>query len=285
MVIRAEDAAPGYLSAICQSGMRCFLILPVFVKDRLAVTINMGYVSANTPPEDDLLHARQLADQMAVALSNTSLIDELDQLNWGTLKALARTVDAKSAWTAGHSERVLELSMRIAGSLGLSPQEKQILHRGALLHDIGKIGISNRILDKPARLTSEEYDTIKLHPGIGARILEPIETYREVIPLVHQHHERYDGAGYPNGLRGEAIHLGARILTVADVFDAMLSNRPYRIGLSLDDVVNTIKQGEGKQFDPAVVEAFLSVLWTEDEIMNIWESPASRIKQCMQSCG
>ena len=249
------------------------------------MTIVMGYMRANAPPEDDLVHARQLADQMAVALSNSSLIDELDQLNWGTLKALARTVDAKSAWTAGHSERVLELSMRIADPLGLSPQERQILHRGALLHDIGKVGIPNRVLDKPSRLSSEEFDLIKLHPGIGARILEPIKAYEEVIPLVHQHHERFDGTGYPLGLSGETIHLGARILTVADVFDAMLSNRPYRIGLALDDVVNTIKQGEGKQFDPAVVKAFLSVLWTDDGILDIWESPSSLERQGMQSCG
>jgi putative nucleotidyltransferase with HDIG domain len=285
MVIRAENATAGYLSAVRESGVRCFLVLPVFVKDRLAVTVVMGYMKAATPPEDDLLHARQLADQMAVALANSSLIDELDQLNWGTLKALARTVDAKSAWTAGHSERVLELSMRIADPLGLSPEEKQILHRGALLHDIGKVGIPNRILDKPGRLNNEEYDLIKLHPSIGARILEPIDAYKAAIPIVHQHHERYDGTGYPHGLGGENIHLGARILTVADVFDAMLSSRPYRIGLSLDDVVNTIKQGNGRQFDPKVVEAFLSVLWTENGILDIWESPSSRERQMVQSCG
>lgn len=260
LTVTAQETIPGYLAPLNKLGVRFFLILPVFVKNRPAATINLGYSSFDSPPDDDLLHARQIADQMAVALSNSSLVEELDELNWGTLKALARTVDAKSKWTAGHSERVFETAMIIAEAHGFSPTELSLLHRGALLHDIGKVGIPNRILDKPAKLTPEEYDLIKTHPQIGADILEPITAYQEAVPIVLQHHEKFDGSGYPAGLRGEQIHIGARILAVADVFDAMAADRPYRRGLELEEVFRYIAEGKGTHFDPKVVESFFAVI-------------------------
>ncbi|MHC1743279.1 MAG: HD domain-containing phosphohydrolase [Syntrophobacteraceae bacterium] len=265
MVFTGKDEIPRFLTAINgETDVRSWLVLPVLVKNRLAATINMGYfVDAPIPPED-LEHARRLADQMAIALSNSALIEELDQLNWGTLKALARTVDAKSPWTAGHSERVTDLAMRIAQVLGLSREDMDDLHRGAYLHDIGKIGVPNRILDKTGKLTENEYDRIRRHTVIGGRILEPIGAYQRVIPIVAQHHERFDGNGYPDGLAGDAIHLGARILAVADVYDAMVSNRPYRDGLLRSHVIDYIRKAAGEQFDPQVVEAFLEVMTEED---------------------
>jgi putative nucleotidyltransferase with HDIG domain len=201
-----------------------------------------------------------LIHQIAVALSNSKLIEELDELNWGTLEALARTVDAKSPWTAGHSQRVTKMSLEIARALGLSQPEMQVLHRAALLHDIGKIGIPASILDKPAKLDDEEYRLIKEHPRMGARILEPVRAYFEILPLVLQHHERFDGQGYPNGLSGDAISLGARILAVADVYDALVSDRPYRSGWTQHRAIELISQEAGRQFDPLVVEVFLKVL-------------------------
>jgi len=134
---------------------------------------------------------------VAVALANAQLLEDLDSMNWGTLTALARTVDAKSPWTAGHSERVTDTALEIGTALGLRDQELENLHRGELLHDIGKIGIPVSILDKPERLTEDEYRVVRGHSRMGARILEPIAAYASVIPMVLHHHERFDGKGYP----------------------------------------------------------------------------------------
>jgi HD-GYP domain-containing protein (c-di-GMP phosphodiesterase class II) len=133
-----------------------------------------------------------------------------------------------------------------------------------LLHDIGKIGIPAAILDKSARLTEEEFSLMREHPRKGARILEPIPAYAEVIPIVLQHHEWYDGTGYPDGLAGDAISLGGRIFAVADVFDALSSDRPYRAGLDRSRVMEMIAQGTGRQFDPKIVQAFLGVMAQEE---------------------
>ncbi|MDR3566853.1 MAG: HD domain-containing protein [Syntrophobacteraceae bacterium] len=257
LVINDGEVVPGYVAAPDGARIQSVAILPVFVKNRLSATINLVYAKDRALADEDILHARQFADQMAVALSNASLVEELDQLNWGTLKALARTVDAKSSWTAGHSERVCEIALQIGKILHLSDPEMSILHRASLLHDIGKVGIPNKILDKPGKLTEEEFDVIRSHPGKGAIILEPITTYRAVIPAVHQHHEKFNGTGYPNRLRGEQIDIGARIIAVADVFDAMTASRPYRVGMDLPDVLKYIETAAGSHFDPDVTKAFL----------------------------
>jgi putative nucleotidyltransferase with HDIG domain len=199
-----------------------------------------------------------------VAISNARLIEELDELNWGTLYALARAIDAKSNWTAGHSERVTELALKIGQVMGLNQKQLDDLHRGGLLHDIGKIGIPPEILDKAGKLTDEEYELMREHVRIGARILEPIEAYAEIVPVVLHHHEYYDGTGYPVGLIGEDIDLGARIFTVADHYDALISDRPYRAGLPRERVIGFIKEDSGTKFDPKVVAAFLEVMTQEE---------------------
>jgi len=217
----------------------------------------LGHSEPHQYTEDDLNYAKRLAHQVSTALSNAGLMEELEQLNWGTLEALARTVDAKSKWTAGHSERVAELSVKIAKTLGCNDKEIKALQRASFLHDIGKIGIPPSILDKPGKLTPDEYNIIKEHPAIGARILEPIESYADTIPIVLQHHEHYNGKGYPQGLSGDQITLGARILSIADVYDALISERPYRDGWVKTNVIKLICDESGKQFDPRVVEALI----------------------------
>jgi putative nucleotidyltransferase with HDIG domain len=187
------------------------------------------------------------------------LIEELAQNDLGTLTALARTVDTNSPWTAGHSERVTDLAMDIGRELGLPPDEIDLLHRGGLLHDIGKLGVPPSILDKPGKLTEEEFAVIRRHPSKGGEILEPIPNLQKVIPLVAQHHERFDGKGYPNGLSGESISLHARILAVADVCDALFTDRPYRPGWSREKVLAYTRENAGQQFDPEVVGAFLRI--------------------------
>jgi putative nucleotidyltransferase with HDIG domain len=175
------------------------------------------------------------------------------------LNALARAIDAKSSWTAGHSERVTRLALALGEAMNLDEETLEDLRRGALLHDIGKIAIPRSILDKPGRLTEEEYKVICEHPARGARILEPIEAYAPIMPLVKQHHEWFNGAGYPDGLAGRDITLGARILAVADVYDALISERPYRQGMPHDRAITIIRDGKGTQFDPAVVDRFLQL--------------------------
>lgn len=236
------------------------LLLPMVLEGQLKGIIVLGYKEERKFEDNELQHARQIANQVTVALANSSTVDELEKLNRGTLEALARTVDAKSAWTAGHSERVMDLSMKIAGVLGLGKDETDVLQRAAYLHDIGKIGIPLAILDKPARLTDEEYAMVMDHPSIGAKILEPIAAYEEAIPIVHQHHEKYDGTGYPLKLSGEEICLGARILAVADVYDAVASDRPYREGWVREKAVKLITDNSGSHFDPKIVDAFLAII-------------------------
>ncbi len=237
-----------------------FLVLPVFIKRELSGVIALGHAVKREYDEDDLVQARQLADQVSVALSNTRLIEELEELKIGALTALARTIDAKSPWTAGHSERVTKMALEVGAEMGLPDEELELINRGGLLHDIGKLGIPPEILDKPARLTEEEFAVIRQHPEIGARILEPVTAYASVIPMVMHHHEKWDGSGYPAGLAGTEIPFTARLLTVPDVFDAVTSERPYRSGMTLENATNLIVRAAGTEFDAEVVAAFKEVM-------------------------
>ena len=153
---------------------------------------------------------------------------------------------------------------RLEKPWGLDKCALDIVHRGGLLHDIGKIGVPPEILDKTGKLTDEERDVMKEHPGIGARILEPIEAYQKYIPVVLQHHEWFDGSGYPGGLAGDDISLHARVYAVADVYDALFADRPYRQGLVQEDVVEYIESRSGSQFDPVAVRAFLALVEEDD---------------------
>lgn len=262
MLIDKNQELPDYLSLLDGDGIGAFLVLPIFLDAHLTAIISLAYRDA-VALNDDRFRGRQMADQVAVALSNSRLVEQLNRLNWGTLRALARAVDAKSPWTAGHSERVTALALKLADILIVDPRERENLHRAALLHDIGKLGVPVVILDKPGKLTVQEYETIKAHPQIGARILEPIEEYAPIIPMVLQHHECFDGKGYPAGLSGNSIHFGARILAVADAFDAMNSKRPYRDGMPLERVMQIVQRESSRQFDPEVVQALIALIYHE----------------------
>ena len=256
----------GLLSPLSGNGARRFVLLPLLHKKQLAGVLAMGFGEGKgQASREGLLRARQIADQVAVALANAGLLEELAQLNLGAMTALARAVDTKSPWTAGHSERVTECALKIGEKMGLGAQEIDLLERGGLLHDIGKIGVPGMILDKPGKLTPEEFAVIRSHPGKGVRILEPIPAFQEIIPLVSQHHEKFDGSGYPRGLSGEAISLGARILAVADVYDALSADRPYRPAFPLDKVLAIIEEGAGRHFDPVVVQAFRKIIPSGEE--------------------
>ena len=210
--------------------------------------------------EEEVRRAGQLADQAAVALNDLKLRHELEEMSWEALRALANAIDAKSTWTAGHSERVTDLALEVGRELELSDKELDILHRGGLLHDLGKIGVSRRVLDHPGRLDAEMRKEIEAHTLIGARILEPIRAFQPMLPIVLYHHERWDGQGYPKGLKGLEIPRLARLLAVSDVFDAMVSDRPYRDGMDPQVVLDEIYSESGAQFDPEMVAALMRVM-------------------------
>ncbi|MGA3327500.1 MAG: HD domain-containing phosphohydrolase [Terriglobia bacterium] len=260
LLIKVGEEFPKYVAPLTMFGVKSILLLPIFLEQDLSGIINVGYRTSPQYSQDDLAQARQLADQVAVALSNARLIEKLKQFSWGTLTALARAIDAKSPWTAGHSERVTSLAMNIAQVMGYAEKDLERMRRGGLLHDIGKIGTPPGILDKAGKLNPEELKTMRDHVRLGAHILEPIPGFAEVVPIVLQHHEWVDGSGYPEGLAGDAISLDARIFAVADCFDALVSDRPYRAGLSREQVIGMIKDGSGRQFDPKAVHAFLKVM-------------------------
>lgn len=186
--------------------------------------------------------------------------EQLKDAYYGTIEALRLAVDAKDSYTRNHSDRVSYYSVLIGKQLGLSEAELELLKQGALFHDIGKIGIPDSILQKPGKLTDEEYDDIKNHPSIGSKILAPAKIFSDLIPMVLNHHERYDGKGYPVGLAGEDIPLMARIVCVADSFDAMTSDRSYRPRFTVIAALEEIERCKGAQFDPLVIDAFMVAL-------------------------
>lgn len=236
------------------------VVFPLLTRESVLGALWYEPPSGLIPAGEDVDRARQVADQATVALDELRLMAELEDLNWGTLRALARAIDAKSEWTAGHSERVAQVAMDIARAMGFGDAEVDILHRGTLLHDIGKIGVPAKILDWPSKLSDEDRKVMNNHPAIGARILEPIRAFRPMLPIVRSHHERWDGRGYPDGLAGEEIHPLARVVAVADVYDAMVSERPYRDSLSPESALTHIQSERGTHFDPRVVDAFTEMI-------------------------
>jgi len=186
------------------------------------------------------------------------------------LTSLAEAVDARDTYTHGHQSRVARIASALAKNLGLSITEQETIHMAGLVHDVGKIGIPDNILFRDGPLNNDMWDTMKLHPGLGGKILEPVDYEWKIKDMVLQHHERFDGAGYPKGFRGDRIEFAARILSVADAFDAMNSNRRYRKALPTDVIIEQIKQNKEKQFDPAVAAAMISIAEEGNSIPN-WQ--------------
>ncbi|WP_281863629.1 GAF and HD-GYP domain-containing protein [Planomicrobium okeanokoites] len=225
--------------------------------------------------EADVSLAVALASQSAMALHNSQMYDELQQMFLSMIRTLAKVLDARDPYTAGHSERVANYSVWIAGKLGMAADKKKELYKAALLHDVGKIGIPDDILRKPDRLTKEEYDSIKLHTVIGADILsnmEPKRAMADVIQTARSHHERIDGSGYPDGLKGNEISLFARIVGVADTFDAMTTARSYSKGMPYSDATEELIRCKDTLFDSAIVDAFTTVLAESDYDLTQYEA-------------
>jgi HD-GYP domain-containing protein (c-di-GMP phosphodiesterase class II) len=192
-------------------------------------------------------------------IANARFVRDQQAMFLGTVRALTAAIDAKDRYTCGHSERVAHLAASLALAAGLDPAQAERVHISGLVHDVGKIGVPETILCKPGRLTPEEFDQVKLHPGIGHRILKDIPMLEDVLPAVLHHHERFDGAGYPTGLKGTDIPLFARLICLADTFDAMSSNRSYRPAMSRQHVLDEIRRCAGSQFDPELAEKFVAL--------------------------
>jgi diguanylate cyclase (GGDEF)-like protein/PAS domain S-box-containing protein len=177
--------------------------------------------------------------------------------------AFAKTIELRDHYTGEHVEKTVKYATGIASALGLSRYEVDLIKQAAVLHDLGKVGISDKILMKKSKLNGKEMEEIKRHPGIAADILRPIHVLNAIIPFILHHHERWDGHGYPDGLQGEDIPLGARIIAIADVYQALISNRPYRKAFPKRDAIKIIEEGAGKQFDPKIVDIFVSIVKKE----------------------
>ena len=246
---------------LLKEGFVSAVVLPLVVKRKTAgVLIALSHRPSGFVPED-LSTLEKISTQLSVALENASLVEDLEELFWGTVRTLTETIDAKSRWTAGHSRRVAEFSVAIGRELGMGEKELKRLELASLLHDIGKIGVYESILDKPTKLSRSEMEMMRQHPVKGAEILKPIKQLEDIIPAIRHHHEWYNGRGYPDGLRADEIPLFARIIAVADTVDAMSSDRPYRKALSRDTIVEELKRFSGVQFDPQCVSAFVSALY------------------------
>lgn len=216
----------------------------------------LGNIARELNKEDlDLLQIT--ANQIAIATERSRMYDELERNYLSTLKALANSIEAKDPYTRGHSDRVTHLALMIGEAMDLSDRELSTLHYGGILHDIGKIGVAEGILNKSEALTQDEYMVIQRHPVIGEEIVTTIPFLRRALPLIRHHHERVDGKGYPDGLAGPKIPLPVRILSVCDAFDAMSSDRPYRKALPLDVCLKELADKMGTQFDSEVVQVFL----------------------------
>jgi HD-GYP domain-containing protein (c-di-GMP phosphodiesterase class II) len=240
---------------------RTILCVPLKNKGHVLGVVELLNKLNGQPFQDDdrdLLAA--FAAQGAVALDNARLYSNLRSAFADTVRIIANALDARDTYTAGHTSRVTELALATARELNWSPEQLDNLQIGGLLHDIGKIGISDSILFKPTELTEDEYREMMRHPIVGAKMLEGVAALRPMLPYILYHQERYDGQGYPFGLKGSEIPLEGRILAVADTFDAMTSNRPYRTGLSETEAITEILSNRGTQFDPDVVDAMQRAL-------------------------
>jgi len=239
------------------------MFVPIVSKDAGVGVLYLGSKRVAGFSLEDAHNAENLVNQIGVALENTKLVADLEEMLVSTVEALASAIDAKSPWTKGHSERVTSYAVMIARRMGLPEAEVEKLKLAGLLHDIGKIGTLEAILDKPGKLTDEEFALIKRHPARGCDILSSIKQFKDILPAIRHHHESLDGKGYPAGLKGDEIPLSARILCVADSFDSMTADRPYRPSPGLGYAVEEFRRCSGSQFDPEVVEAFLEIITEE----------------------
>jgi putative nucleotidyltransferase with HDIG domain len=270
VLLNGEDATPPELRRLMRDGQLGSAICLPFILPVSATrgVLNVGRLRGGPKfARSDVEMLGIVCAQMAAAIANTRLYSaiveksrELEESQFDSIKSLAQAIEAKDDYTGGHCDRLIDFALEMARELGLMADETDHLKYAAALHDIGKIGISETILNKPARLTPAEYEVMKNHVRKGAEILSQVKFLSPVVPLIYHHQEWFDGSGYPDGLLGDAIPLGARIVAVLDTFDAMTTDRPYRKALPISTALAEMRRQSGRQFDPRVVAAFEKVL-------------------------
>jgi len=239
------------------SSMMC---APLRIKDNIIGVINVSSEEPANYNAEDLKLLSALALQAAAAIENARLYDDLKESFLTAVYTLAETIEKRDPYTGGHTKRVMEYSLAIGQTFGLTDQEMERLRLAAVLHDVGKIGVRDNILLKNGKLDEQEFQEMKRHTIYGEEVLKHIKYFKDIIPGVKHHHERYDGKGYPEGLMGGQIDIIARIIAVGDTFDAMTSDRPYRKALAKTIAYAEIEKNAGSQFDPEVVKAFLKTM-------------------------
>ncbi len=259
-----EDPRFDKVQSVVIFNLRSILCVPLKVKEELIGVIYAdNSVREGVFTEEDCSLLSAFANQAAVALENAQLFNDISISYDQTLEALVTALEFRELETTMHTRRVVLYSMALAQKMGLSEDQTQQLRRGALMHDIGKIGVPDAILNKPGPLSEDEWVQMRRHSSLGVDILEGIMFFQGAIDIVGASHEQYDGSGYPHGLKGEEIPLGARIFAVVDALDAITSDRPYRKAQSFDVAYKEIKSKRGTQFDPKVIDAYLAI--DEDE--------------------
>lgn len=244
-------------------GYSSLVALPLLAKGQSIGVICIYFAEPRELKNNEMNLLTTAANEAAIAIENSRMYENLQDAFVGTIRSLAETIDAKDTYTRGHSERVSLYAEAIARGLGLQGAELQTIRYSGYLHDVGKIGIPDAILSKPGKLTVEEFNIIKKHPVLSEKILTPVNFPFPVQSIVRHHHERYDGKGYPDGLAGEENPLGARILFVADAYEAMTSDRPYRKALSTQMALGELERNTGSQFDSRVVDVFTRIIRSE----------------------
>jgi putative nucleotidyltransferase with HDIG domain len=258
--VAGPECEPAEAEWLAQGNFGASLMVPLVIDDRPFGLVELLDVRQRVFSDEEIRFCRLMADHAGLMLRNARITQELEQQHLHTVGALAAALEAKDAYTGGHAQAIAALADAVGEEVGLCPRDRRALRLGALLHDVGKIGIPERILNKPDRLTDEEYAVMKRHTEIGAEIITGIPGLAEVAALVRWSHERWDGRGYPDGLAGSAIPLGASIIAVCDAYHAMTEDRIYRRALPVEAAVAELRRCSGTQFSPGVVEAFVRVL-------------------------
>ena len=257
---------------------KTLICAPLMVKDEIIGTLTVVNKLNNTVyNHEELELLSTIAAQASIAMKNAMLYDEQQKTYLNTIQALVSAIEASDSYTRGHSERVTRFSLALARKLELPQNRLKVIERAAILHDIGKIGIDLSLLHKEALLTPDDVAELQQHPTIGMKILEPIEFLHDVRLCIGQHHERYDGRGYPNNLAAEDLLLESRILAIADSFDAMTSDRPYRKALKVEVAIQELAENAGSQFDPALVPIFIKLLKTPNFLPQREEYPGLHV--------
>ena len=269
---------------LVQEGIVSYLGVPLLSKGHILGVLEVFHRGPLNPTPDWLEFLQTLAGQGAIAIQNAVLFENLQRSNLelsmaydATIEGWSRAMDLRDHETEGHCQRVTAITLELARAIGVCEEEQVYLRHGSLLHDIGKMGIPDSILLKPGPLTEEEWEIMRRHPQFAYEMLSPIAFLQDALDIPHYHHEKWDGSGYPQGLEGEQIPLAARIFAVADVWDALRSDRPYRSAWSVERTREHLHRSAGSHFDPAIVEVFLnSILAFDEQIL----SPSSLSCAC-----